>query len=523
MAMKLKITSLIFGAALLAASCTNLDEVIYSQMKKEDFLSDPSLLALYTARPYTSLQNWGHEQSMFTMLVQLTDEVAIAKSYTGNWAEARYGELQRHDIPVSNKLVRLGWDFCFNGIAACNDAIAALEETADGEAKTKNIADMKVLRAYYYLMAVDCWGNVPFSIDKHQVGYPEQKSRKDMLVFLESELKDNMQYLDATVSSSTYGRVTKGMDQFLLAKIYLNSEKWTGTKRYAELETICKDIMDSGNYSLAPTYAANFAINATNGSEAIFAIPYSSVYNVGEYFYIWVMTFNDDLTKAFNLGSAWNGSMICQPDFFDSYEAGDTRRADSWLYGQVYDYNGQPYTYKVVKTDGSVSNEPYILNASPIDEGRFTSGLDRLDGARIIKWPYQTDGTLNTYHVCMENDFILMRYSDVVLMYVEALVRQGKTAEAVAVPEFQQIRTRAGLAPMTASQLTLDNLLLERQHELCMEGWSRQDLVRFGKYTRKWWAKEADAADNHTELLPIPDQRIADNPNLEQNPGYQTN
>ena len=141
-----------------------------------------------------------------------------------------------------------------------------------------------------------------------------------------------------------------------------------------------------------------------------------------------------------------------------------------------------------------------------------------MDGARIVKWPYQTDGTLNTYRICMENDFILMRYSDVVLMYVEALVRQGRTADAAAVPEFQQIRRRAGLEPMTADQLTLHNLLLERQHELCMEGWSRQDLIRFGEYTKAWWAKEEGQA--YMELLPIPDQRMADNPNLEQNTGY---
>ena len=518
MAMKLNIKNIILGAALLAASCTNLDERPYSQMMKDDFLSDPALLDLYTARPYTMLQNWGHEQSMFTLLLQLTNEVAIPKSYEGSWAEARYGEVQSHEIPASNKLVRLGWDFCFNGISACNDAIAVIQDTPDTEAKTKTLSDLRVLRTYYYLLAVDCWGNVPFSIDKNQVGYPEQKDRAFMLKWIEDEIEECMPHLEATVSSKTYGRVTKGMAQFILAKIYLNSEKWTGTARYAELEAVCKDIMGSGNYSLTPTYAANFAINAVNGSEAIFVIPYSSVYNVGEYFYIWVMTFNDDLTKAFNLGSAWNGSMICQPDFFDSYESGDTRKDACWLYGQVYDYNGQEYKLKQINADKSVSYIPYVLEPSAIDESKYHSGLSRMDGARIVKWPYQTDGTLNTYRICMENDFILMRYSDVVLMYVEALVRQGRTAEAAAVPEFQQIRRRAGLEPMTADQLTLHNLLLERQHELCMEGWSRQDLIRFGEYTKAWWAKEEGQA--YMELLPIPDQRRADNPNLEQNTGY---
>lgn len=496
----------------MASSCTNLDEVIYSQVPKEEFLSDPSLLALYTARPYTKLQNWGAEQSMLTLIMQVTNEVAIPKDYSGSWGEPRYGELQKHSIPVSNKLVRMGWDFCFNGIAACNDALYELQNIPESAESKRSISEIKVLRAYYYLLAVDCFGNVPYSVDKKQEGYPEQKDRASMLKFLEQEINDNMANLEETVSASTYGRVTKGVAQFLLAKIYLNSEEWTGTKRYAEAETICKAIMDGGQYSLAAKYEDNFAIKNENGSEAIFAIPYSSVYTP-EGFYIYVMTFNDDIIPAFQIGSAWNGPMMCQPDFFDTYDPADLRRSATWLYGQVYNYSGAKHQIKI---NGEYVD--YILNPSPIEEEKYTKGLARMDGARIIKWPYQSDGTLTNYQVSMENDFYLMRYADVVLMYVEALVRQGRESEAAAVADFQAIRTRAGLAPMTASDLTLDNLLLERQHELAMEGWSRQDLIRFGHYTDAWWAKPA--GDDHIKLFPIPDQRMGDNPNLVQNPGY---
>lgn len=508
------------AASLFAAACTNLDEVIYSQVPKDVFLSDPANLALYTSRPYTALQSWGAEQSMLTLIIQLTNETAIPTSWNGSWGEPRYGELQTHRIPTSNKLVRCGWDFCFDGISACNDAIYSLETAAKTDATEKNIAEIKILRAYYYLLAVDCWGNVPFSIDRNTTGLPAQKDRASMLTWLESEIKENSPLLEKNVSAATYGRVTLDVARFLLAKIYLNYEKWTGTNRYADAEAVCKEIMDSGNFSLAARYEDNFAIKNENGPEAIFALPHSSVYT-NYAFYIYVMTFNDDLAKAFNIeGASWNGTMICQPDFFDSYDPADLRRSATWLYGQVYDYNGAKYAYKQMQVDGSVKNIDYILNASPIDPSRYSSGIDRLDGARIIKWPYQTDGSLNSYKISMENDFYLMRYSDVVLMYVEALVRQHKEAAAAAVPEFAQIRTRAGLAPMTAAELTLDNLFLEREHELALEGWQRQDLIRFGKYTQAWWAKDADATDGHTELLPIPEERIGDNPNLVQNPGY---
>lgn len=511
------------AAALFAAvSCTNLDEEIYSRIPKDTFLSDDANVALYTARPYTELQNWGSEQSMMTLILQLSNEAAIPRAYNGSWAEARYGELQRHAIPAGNKLVRCGWDFCFDGIAACNDAIYELSRVPEqSETVLKSTAEIKVLRAFYYLLAVDCWGNVPYSINKTETGYPEQKDRKFMLKFLEDEIKENIGLLDENVTSATYGRVTKGVAQFLLAKIYLNSEEWTGNPRYDEAEKVCGEIMTGGHYSLASTYAANFAINNENGPEAIFAIPHSSVYT-NNAFYIYVMTFNDDLQKAFNIGDTWNGSLMAQPDFFDSYEPGDTRKADTWLFGQVYNPDGTKYQYKEVVIDGSGNKQTvlkdYILTGSPIDESKYTDGIGRFEGARIIKWPYQTDGTLSSYKISMENDFYLMRYSDVVLMYVEALVRQGKTAEAAAVPEFVRIRERAGLAPMTASELTLDNLLLERQHELALEGWSRQDLIRFGKYTGAWWAKPE--GKDYMKLLPIPDLRRGDNPNLQQNDGY---
>lgn len=523
--MKMKKTlTIITGLVVLASACTNLDETIYSQIPKDVFMSDDANVALYTSRPYTMLQKWGNEQSMLTLIMQLSNEVAIPKAHNGSWGEPRYAEVQTHAIPASNKLSRCGWDFCFDGIAACNDAIHELGKLENQTEEVKrNIADAKILRAYYYLLAVDCFGNVPFSVNKLETEYPKMKDRPTMLAWIEQEIKENIDFLEDKVSPSTYGRVTKGVAQFILAKIYLNSEVWTGTPRYDEAETVCKEIMNSANYSLASTYKASFGINNENGSEAVLAIPYSSTYT-REGFYIYVMTFNEDLQKAFNIGETWNGSMICQPDFFDSYEEGDTRKADTWLYGQVYDATGAPYTYTTVTIlpDGSKDSKtlPYILEGSEsaIPESKFSEGLGRFDGARIIKWNYQTDGSLTNYKVSMENDFYLMRYSDVVLMYVEALVRQGKTSEAAAVPEFQSIRKRAGLEPMDAGELTLDNLLLERQHELCMEGWSRQDLIRFGHYTKAWWAKP-EGKETY-KLLPIPDLRMGDNPNLEQNPGY---
>lgn len=515
-----KVLNLLIGAILLTTACTNLDEHLYSEMSKDEFLSSGENLALYISTPYTRLQEWGVEQGYWTLILQLSNEVACPKSWDGHWGESRYGELQTHEIPVSNKLVRTGWEFCFNGIAACNDALAEIEKAGiSGETVNTNIAEIKVLRAYYYFLAIDLWGTVPYSIDKKETGYPETKDRKFMFNFIENEIKTNIEYLNEVPTAATYGRVTKDMANFLLAKLYLNAEVYIDKPMWKETEDICKEIMGTGHYALTNSYKENFQVKNETSSEAIFSIPYSNIYTPRS-FYIYVLTLNPDCEAILGTsGATWNGTFMGQPDFMASYDANDTRKKDTWLYGDIYDNNGKRVQYQDgVDDDKNPIMVDYSLEDINIPEENFGKGLARNQGARIQKWTYQSDGTLKDYSVSMENDFILMRYSDVVLMYVEALVRQGHTADAANVPEFQQIRTRAGLEPMTEAELTLDNLLIERQHEMCLEGWTRNDLVRFDKYLDAWWAKPA--GKEHMLLLPIPDEMRGSNPNLGQNPGY---
>lgn len=515
-----KIVTIAF-AALAMAACTNLDEQLYSQISKEEFMKHDEVIAQYTSRPYTKLQNWGEEQSYWTLVLQIGNEMAVPKSYDKSWGEPRYTELQTHNITTSNKLVGTGWDFCFNGISACNDAIYELQKLEQNETVKRNIAECKILRVYYYFMAVDLWGKVPFSIDKTETKLPEVKTRPEMYSFLVKEIQDNMEFLTPAPSTTTYGRVTQDVAKFLLAKLYLNAAVYTGTARWAEAESVCHEIMASGHFRLTASYAQNFAIHNEGSTEAILAIPYSSTYT-SHTFYPFVLTLNSDLLPLYNISAGtWNGTHMGQPDFMARYDAADTRKADTWLFGDIYDLNGQRWTIVTgVDKNGKDIVEEYSLIDTPIPEDHFGRGLDRMEGARIIKWPYQTDGVLKSYSVDMENDFILMRYADVVLMYVEALLRQNKVGDAANVPEFQQIRTRAGLEPIPAAGLNLDSFFEERQKEMALEGWVHNDLVRFGKYLEAWWAKPADSHEGHI-LLPIPEDKRSANPNLDpQNPGY---
>ena len=115
----------------------------------------------------------------------------------------------------------------------------------------------------------------------------------------------------------------------------------------------------------------------------------------------------------------------------------------------------------------------------------------------------------------MDNDIVLYRYADVLLMKCEAKVRNGESGDE----ELNMIRLRAGMPERKA---TLENILAERQLEFVWEGWRRQDLVRFGMFTRSYSDRPQlpNEANGYTTVFPIPDKVRAMNTNLTQNPGY---
>ena len=179
----------------------------------------------------------------------------------------------------------------------------------------------------------------------------------------------------------------------------------------------------------------------------------------------------------------------------------------------MYDKNGQKMR---ITPKGQTEEVDYVIN--PIfDEANFVNGRSELEGAFLHKWEYQTDGLLTSYKISMENDIFIFRYADVILMYAEALLRQGQPLDSYALEGLKGIRERAGLQAIT--DWDLEKLYAERSHEMALEGWRRQDMIRFGKYQETWWGKPNRTSD-HALLLPIPSQILNANTNLVQNDGY---
>lgn len=114
-----------------------------------------------------------------------------------------------------------------------------------------------------------------------------------------------------------------------------------------------------------------------------------------------------------------------------------------------------------------------------------------------------------------DNDIVLFRYADALLMKSEAKVRNGENGDS----ELNEVRRRVGMPERKA---TLENILAERQLELAWEGWRRQDLVRFGWFTRTYSSRPqlAQEENGYTTVFPIPDNVLTLNKQLTQNPGY---
>ena len=147
-----------FVICILLYGCTDLSETVYTGVAMNDFFKNEKELVANAGRAYTKLQGYNSEQSLWTLLLQASDECAVP-ACGGSWySNGRYEEIQTNKIPPAIKLLSRVWNWIFNGIAACNEIIYETElSPIQFEGKEKIKAEMKIQRAFYYYQAISCW------------------------------------------------------------------------------------------------------------------------------------------------------------------------------------------------------------------------------------------------------------------------------------------------------------------------------------------------------------------------------
>ncbi|WP_437919119.1 RagB/SusD family nutrient uptake outer membrane protein [Sphingobacterium sp. LRF_L2] len=531
---------LLGGFALSFSGCTNLDESMYSTLEKENFYKNKLEVMQAALRPFTHMQAWlaPTGQSGYYYHSELTaDQLAWPQKGRHGYDSGDHFRLHYHTWTTTENRLITAWELLWTGLGFVNaalDDITTLDINQVGmtqEELDEVVAQLKVLRAFHYIKIMDLWGNVPIATTIPTAPEnPETKTRAEVFTFVEQELEDNVDKLPLT-SAETIGQVSAAAGYAMLAELYLNAEKWSGSARWDECIAACDKIIsgEAGGIGGTPALAADinelFANDNSANPESLFQFQFSRkagfTFDWGGFF----MSY-DYMKEVLNVGyGGWNAFVVV-PSAFDAYPENDLRKKDWFLFGPQYKYNTQT---PVVGTEEYAGKPLVFVNAIRREsEGDLTSvgsmaKGEENSGARFNKYK---SGILTDDNY-LENDYIIYRLTEIYFNKAEAIMRKnGGIANTEAVDLINSSRQRAFSAAdwtseqYTTATLTLDELLAERGREFIFEGKRRADLIRFGKFTSaSWWDHEPTNNENR-ELFPIPQVQLSINPNLKQNPGY---
>jgi hypothetical protein len=312
------IQALSLSILLSLISCTNLDEQVFSDIPLDKFFRSEKDVLMNAGRAYTKLQPYPEEFSLWSLTEMASDEmVAPGRDDGFVWDNGRWNEMHTHRLSTTNKILTLAWEFVFEGISACNEVIYETEETEiTFPEKERIVAEIKILRAFFYYWGMDNWGNIPFSIDFTDKNLPQQKGRKFIFDYIEKDIRDNMEKLQNQPLPSNYGRVTQGMAYSLLAKLYLNAQEWIGENKFQESIDACNKVIALGAYQIENDYFTNFKVQNQGSLENIFVIPMNSIFTK-DHLYWYTLTLNDASRATFGFkGQMWD-EFILEPGFLD--------------------------------------------------------------------------------------------------------------------------------------------------------------------------------------------------------------
>lgn len=531
---------IVAAAALGSTSCTDLVHDSYGQVVSEDYSptteKDVSYLvnAAYVPWRQTLLQWNGVVRAQE---LSADEDVIPARQGIG-WVDGYiYKRWHQHVWTSEDDGVLQSWERTYNGVNTCNRILSQIEEgsiSVDEETKPALIAELKVLRASYYYILVDLYGNVPLVTDFKDENLPQQATRKDVFDFIVSEVTENIDLLSETARGYYYGRFNKWAAHVLLAKMYLNAEVWSGTAQWQKCIDECDKVIQyaesSGEYALEDNQKNVFVTNNENSKEIIFALPMDEIYVDGwNDFDFHMYTLAPENQDTYQLTARPWGGVCAIPQFIDTFDEDDARLQDNYIKGQQYTYSGD-----VLERSDGKGPLIYTNSVPSIDES------DCDDGYRWGKFEYAI-GITNR----LSNDWPLFRYADVLMMKAECLMRLGKAGAGALVTQVRErdFKDAPEKAAVTDEELTLGSsydygrrdtyketheggadikygrFLDELGWEFCQEGRRRQDMVRFGVFaTKSWFSHDVSSSDKN--LYPIPNKALLTNSNLKQNPGY---
>lgn len=528
---------------ILMNACTKLKNSSYTDLIASEFKPDANDAGALLGSAYGSWRNvispddWG--EGWWLAQETCNDQLVIPIRPFGFDDGGRHRRMHEHTWTVVDTYVSSQWWPAYQGISNCNRLIYQFESFGlEKEELDKIIAELRVLRASFYWVLCDNFGNVAF-VDKFILpeGFiPPRKSRKEIYDFIVTEITESLPYLRDGRDGNTYGRFNnKGAANALLAKVYLNAEVYTGTSKWAECQAVCDSIIASDVYSLENVQKNVFVEKNENSPEIIFSVINDDVNTNSSLMLMFDYCLPQESKEIWNLaGGPWGG-MGAIPQFISTFNPNDTRLINGFLHGQQYKYG----TNIPINSYYGTKELFNIINYIPgIDSAQTFHGY------YLNKYELQVGGgKTNT----INNDFVVLRYADVLMMKAECLLRTGhadEAAEIVSAVRARNFTSDPSLATVTGAQLMegssydyglrnyknstteggadiqYGRMLDELGWEFVGEAHRRTDMIRFGIFHRKSFFSHSATMRSTEALFPIPEEELQKNTNLTQNAGY---
>lgn len=485
----------ILGAAIsifYMAGCTKtfLDLNPISNLNSRGFYNNEGDFNNAINGAYSILRRQGVYNDNIQLVGELRSDNAEMGTTAGGSSRDAYHNLSNFRLTVDNAISRDIWDHNYLGIVSANGILGKIDELdASAEFKQRIKGEAEFLRALFYFNLVRIFGDVPLiteTLNNIEEAYVKEREDKAKVYGrIIEDLKDASETLPLQVPGQA-GRATRGAALALLGKVYLTIHN------YGEAKTALESVINLQQYQLAPNYASLWEAANKNSQESILDVQFtrSTIAGTGSRFF---ERYSPYLYPHLSYYSTGGGFNIPTEDMINAYEPNDLRKEAS-LRESYVGPNG-------IEVTGLLGRFCYKFHNTPV-QGQGSND----------NWP-------------------LIRYADVLLMYAEVLNEIGFQPGGPAFTNLNLIRSRAGLEDKSYGNanpdLTINNqeefrdaILQERRVELAFEGHRWYDLVRTGKAISVLSPKKGVEIKDHELVLPVPLTQIDINPRIKQNPGY---
>lgn len=463
------------------------------------------------------------------------------------WKDDGIYDLVTNTFDATNGNIYGTYSRLYAHIALCNQFLADSEGNLEPEIVNLR-SEIRTLRAMSYYWVLDIFGKASMALGAPNGTAPEQYARHDVYKWLEGELVD---IVDNGTFSDTpiYGRVGKDAAEGLLARLYLNAEVYTKddpagvTSAWDKCAARCENIIarhSGGGYlnsGLADEYLHLFCRDnkdfmpggtMEDQNEILWGIPFDHdrLQSYGGTMFLINGALADEGGMSgldFGCSNVWK-CMKAPKEFSQNFTASD-KRWSLWVKGKIQykDADGKDAEkeYKIDNTEFGTWGDGYVcvkwtgLNRGTGYFPKYNKTAEKIFSSNITSTQFT------------DTDLALIRLAEIYLNYAECTLH-GAGNKATGLQYVNLIRSRAGLNAWTNADFTNEAMLAERSRELYWELTRRSDLVRFNKFTgpdQMLWSwkgneLEGNAIGTRYDVMPIPANVLAAQPEFKQNTGY---